>query len=125
MTSEDRNTKTVVDHLIAKSEMEETKIYLDSGRAHKDRREDALAALFVAYLRTWALGIDGSYRPLEDVRAEYRLRKIPPPYHLVMSEMETLMDRIGKAYDQMTRERRGEIGVGIVMSYLKDTNTPQ
>jgi hypothetical protein len=81
----DSFANTVVQHSIANSEMDETKVYLEAGRRHQQLPSEALEALFIEAFRAWALAASNDtsvdHKALDDLRAEYRLRNAEPCGH--------------------------------------------
>src|SRR5262245_17328393 len=74
----------VVQYSLAKSAMDGLADYLRGGRLHRNLPRPALEALFLKGFNAWAeeanRGLAHDPRHLSDVRAEYSLRGIEPPY---------------------------------------------
>lgn len=120
---------TIVKHTLAKSEMDDTAVYLQAGRAHQGLAVAALEELFVNAFRAWALAASSGQRydhtRLDGIRAEFRLRGIEPAYDRVKLEMALLTESAKRAYDRMTPEQVDEAGGDLIRDYLKDLDAQQ
>lgn len=77
---------------LANSRMQRTQDYVQRGRRHQDASGQELETLFVDTFRAWVadFGNRAQRRGNDDVSAEYELRGIEPPFHLVGPEMDAL-----------------------------------
>jgi hypothetical protein len=96
---------------VANREMEDTRSYLDRGRAFADLTNEALNAAWVKACRA-VHGRSSSSREAEfrDLKAELRLRGLKYPLHLVKPETERTVKRLREATpaDNATTRRMEE-----------------
>jgi hypothetical protein len=79
-------------------ELEQTQAYVSRGRGHESLTVDQLRAVWVRAFKQWAASLGSADpRELDDVSAEFRLRKIEPPFNLVSDERRALVEEVRKA----------------------------
>jgi hypothetical protein len=78
-------------------ELESTQAYVSRGRGHESLELDRLRAVWVRAFKEWAASLGSADpRALDDVSAEFRLRKIEPPFDLVSDERRVLVEEVRK-----------------------------
>ena len=79
------------------AEMDETNDYVARGRRHRSLKLDQLRTDWVSAFKKWAhsLGVANSRR-LGELWAEFRLRKIEPPFGQVSDEQRALVEEVQK-----------------------------
>jgi hypothetical protein len=94
----DDGTDDLADAFLASEQMDETAAYLQRGRHLAHTSIDQLTDQWVAAFR--ALPVDPSEetrREFSDLEAEFRMRELPPPAHLVGSELDAAVLEIAKS----------------------------
>jgi hypothetical protein len=106
----DRVEETV-DAVIADFERQETKSYLEAGRAYAAATVEALNQKWVAALTAVAFGDDARLGEWGDLGAELRLRGLPQPDALVPAKaMAALSGRVRDATPEDIANVRKSIG---------------
>lgn len=83
----------LVEALIADGEMQETKVYLEQGRAYGSITVEVLNQEWVTAFTAVAWGNDAWLGELCDLGAELRLRGLPPPEQLVPPQTMAALHR--------------------------------
>jgi hypothetical protein len=107
----DEEDATGVALLLAHSEAEALKGYVERGRAFSALGLEDLEARYVEAFRQWvsARGAPEASPALNDVSAEFQLRSLEPPLHLVRPEMEELQEELRRRYSAMSPDEHAEI----------------
>ncbi|MFZ5780403.1 MAG: hypothetical protein ACOY4R_09425 [Pseudomonadota bacterium] len=97
--------------LIAESRMEDAAAYLERGRPYKDlskeQLEQAWAAAFELYM---GLNQQEQQHLYRDLAAEFQLRDIEPPTHLVKETLKKLEQRVANMSPEGRDAARDAIG---------------
>lgn len=92
-SSDDEATALMLDSL-----MQETKAYLECGRAFASAGVQELGEKWIRAFRGWtASGYEGGTRLMDNLAAELRLRDLAPPYAAVKPEIAEMQAEIRKA----------------------------
>jgi hypothetical protein len=95
--------------LMERDEVEETRDYVTRGRRHKSFDVDQLGAIWVRAFKTFISPGSGTQelQELSDSWAEFRLRRIEPPYHEVSDELRALQEEIWEDVRKRGLDNRG------------------
>ncbi|BCH10294.1 hypothetical protein MesoLj131c_45520 [Mesorhizobium sp. 131-3-5] len=118
-----------VHYSLAKSGMNDVTAYLRGGRKHQILPDAALEDLFITTFKGWVAavtaGTSNDHTALDEIGAEFQLRKIEPPYDKVSDEMATLTAKTKEVFERLTSDERDRIGSDIIGEYLDDLDKQQ
>jgi len=120
MSEEDSElAKAAVGHTLAKSELERMQEYLQRGRPFERTSLSDLHAMFIRTFKESVADLrnaDARARS-NDVRAEYTLRGMEPPFEDVKEDMQLLIQAAEEMVEGLTPERAEEIDKEIIEEY--------
>jgi hypothetical protein len=95
-----------VDTFLACQEMDRAAEYLSRGRIYRGLTDEQLADEWIAAFKGMAeIPADQSRKAIEDeLRAEFKLRKVKPPFRKVKSDLDRLTSSIASSIEAMQRD---------------------
>lgn len=97
------------EHPMASGAFERIQDYLDSGRDLASLSIEDLEGRFVAAFKARVANVAQASDANDDAEAEYILRSIEPPYHLVKAEIEEMTRQISEAFSKLSNEQIAEL----------------
>lgn len=116
--------KAIVHGIIAEGKLSDLKSYLERGRLFEDLTEAELEEVWIDAVKVWS---DGPFRPsvgLNDLDAEYSMRKLKPPFDRAAADIEKAIAAIDARTEAMSVEERADANAAMVTDYLKNSGTP-
>ena len=115
----DTEDDAIVQFTLAQSKLKDIESYAARGRQHRGLDDEALHASLVSIFHQWAQSVTNSQirGRLDDVLAEYALRKSQPPFHLVRDKIDIITAEIARLARGLDEERLAEIGAEILAEY--------
>lgn len=109
----------VVEYVVAEEEAKDVRDYVGRGRRYEGLGADEMEAVFVDGARDLAGSVtSGPYRVAwGDAKAEYEIRGVRPPYHLIREEIDTIVKAMADAVNEMSAEERSEMESGMLRDY--------
>lgn len=109
----------IAHHELAHQAASETQDYLKRGRQMHGLALPELEDKFVSAVKQVALDGDDNRSRIEmnDALAEYGIRRVAPPYHLIRQETETMAERGRARLAEMTEDERQRIERAIQARY--------
>ncbi len=85
----------------------ETRDYIERGRPHKNLNLEQLQGLFIKIFRQLGrlVSLKTMFIKMHDVQAEYRLRRLNPPYDLVRDDAELFISQVSAGAGMPEMER--------------------
>jgi uncharacterized protein YcgI (DUF1989 family) len=120
------SAELAVSHFLANQEMEETKVYLEAGRAFSGLDDLQLDGAYVQAFRTWAASNTSDRAEsvaLDHVRAECRLRHREPPHHLLKAEIADVIELVKERIDELSADQILEVGEQVNRDFLEMTES--
>jgi hypothetical protein len=115
----DQMGRKIAEFAMASGDMQRIENYLSRGRKLESTEVEDLQKAFVAMFRAWGANPQWDGRgELDDVRAEYTLRGIEPPFALVKDDIDRLAIAAAELIEDMDRETTTEIGQRLAEEYF-------
>ena len=122
---DDDIVKDMIENAFANSALEAAKNYMQRGRLHAHLTDADLKSPFMEAFRAWAASPRSDRTALDDLTAEYFLRKLEPPYDELTPEIDAIAEQTKALYKDITDEAKLKIGESMVNEYLNDLDKKQ
>ncbi|MEE7451531.1 hypothetical protein MRF4_29260 [Methylobacterium radiotolerans] len=109
--------------IMAQGQLSRLQSYLERGRKLEGLSEELLQARWIEAARMWGQAPFDPATAMDEITAEYTLRKVEPPYDLVKDDIEKAITAITARTQEMSAEELNEANAAMVADYEKGSRS--